>query len=396
MRIRRTLASLAATALILVATGAAGRAAYGDQCAWRLVAAPAGAVHDLGWVDALSKDDVRFTYSLGSGFLRPWVLSSDGRSVGETTQMTPLGDTNTWVTSSSFDSADSGWMLLDGLDELRGVGARWHKGRWTMTPLAVSPDAETTGVWPVRVVSISPTDAWAVGSFYKAAKGTDPAAARTGALTEHWDGTRWRIVPNPADSRPGATLMGLVAVSPTDAWAVGWEDGDDGKAVPLTLHWDGTRWSIVPVPAGYRPSGLRAVGGTGPRDIWAVGSQTQQGADNTAVPMVVHWNGTSWTEATGLPDIGNARVDTVYAASPKSVWATIEVPDGVEHFLHYDGRSWKTVPVPGPRTIGLRYFYQGIDGTGPNDIWAAGLVVHQPTARITPQIAHYSCGRRWT
>jgi hypothetical protein len=72
----------------------------------------------------------------------------------------------------------------------------------------------------------------------------------------------------------------------------------------------------------------------------------------------------------------------------------VEVPSGVNHFLHFDGRSWTTVPVPGPRAIGLRYFYQGIDGTGPDDIWASGLVVHLPTLRVTPQIAHYSCGRR--
>jgi hypothetical protein len=400
MRIRRSFTALAATVLTLLATGAtdigsAGvAAASGDRCAWKLIAAPAGQLHDLGWVSALSERDVRFSYTLDTGLLTPWMLRWDGHSVGAAAQMTSLGDTHTWVTSSSFDSADSGWMLLDGLGELRGIGVRWRKGRWTMTPLAVSPDPATTGVWPKQIISLSPADAWAVGNVYPAGKGSNPGSAVTGALTEHWDGARWRIVPNPASSRPGTTLNGLTAVSANDVWAVGWQDDGAGRAVPLALHWDGARWTDVPAPAGDRPSGYRAISGTGSKDLWAVGSQTMQGSGNTAVPMVAHWDGTSWTEMTGLPDVGNARLNTVYAAGRRDVWATVEVPEGAHQFLRFDGRSWTAVQLPGPRAIGLRYFYRGIDGTGPDDIWAVGLVVHKPTLRVTPQIAHYSCGRR--
>jgi len=43
--------------------------------------------------------------------------------------------------------------------------------------------------------------------------------------------------------RPGG-LTGAAAVSPTDAWAV----GSYGTFKTLILHWDGTAWAKVPSP----------------------------------------------------------------------------------------------------------------------------------------------------
>lgn len=397
MRINRTLAALAAAALTLTATGAAGtRAAHADRCSWDLVEAPAGQVFDLGPVQALSKDDVRFGDSLYTADSRvaPWQLRWDGRSVRAADQVGTLADVSMLLRSMSFDSARSGWMLLDSVTGplTLGQGVRWHDGRWAMAPLAASPDPKKIGLWPKTVESIAPDDAWAVGLYYAAGKGSLPGIGSIGALIEHWDGTRWRTVPHPADSRPDAFLDDVTALSPTDVWAVGTQDVG-GKLAPLIMHWDGAKWSDVPAPAGTGPARLADISGTGPRDVWAVGAKAPEGGGSGSVPMVAHWDGTSWTEATGLPDLGDARLNTVYAASRNQVWATVEVESGVNHFLHFDGRTWKAVPVPGPRAINLRYFYRGIDGTGPDDIWASGLVVHQISKRITAQIAHYSCGR---
>jgi hypothetical protein len=396
MRIHRTFAALAAAALTLTATGAAGtRTAHADRCSWDLVAAPPGRVFIPGPVQALSKDDVRFGDSLyAAGRVGPRQLRWDGRSIREADQVATIADTSLWLNSMSFDSADSGWMLLSSLTgPLRlGQGARWQDGRWELAPLAASPDPKSTGLFPEAVESIAPDDAWAVGSYYKAGKGSRPGLNSIGALIERWDGTRWRTVPHPADSRTNAYLRRLTALSPTDVWAIGTHHVGENIA-PLIMHWDGARWSEVPAPTWNGHALLSAISGTGPRDVWAVGAKAPEGDESGSVPMVVHWDGTSWTEVTGLPDLGDAQLNTVHAASRSQVWATVEVESGVNHFLHFDGRTWKAVPVPGPRLINLRYFYQGIDGTGPDDIWASGLVVHQVSTQVSPQIAHYSCGR---
>jgi hypothetical protein len=69
------------------------------------------------------------------------------------------------------------------------------------------------------------------------------------SVTLHWDGTSWSLVPNP-DPFGGdgglSQLFAASAVSPTDAWAVGTCTclGTETKQT-LILHWDGTAWSQV-------------------------------------------------------------------------------------------------------------------------------------------------------
>ncbi|URN06940.1 hypothetical protein LUW74_28890 [Actinomadura madurae] len=398
MRIHGTFAALAAAALTLTAAGAAGtRTAHADRCSWNIVAAPnTGRVNNAGPVQALSKNDVRFGQSLfAADLVAPWQLRWDGRSIREADQLARIADTSLRLRSMSFDSADSGWMLLDSQTGPRrlGQGVRRQDGRWVLAPLAASPDPKNIGLWPGAVESIAPDDAWAVGSYYKAGKGSRPGFGSIGALIERWDGTRWRTVPHPADSRTDAFLNQVTALSPTDVWAIGTHHVGENIA-PLIMHWDGAEWSEVPVPTWNGHALLSAISGTGPRDVWAVGAKAPEGDESSSVPMVVHWDGTSWTEVTGLPDLGDTQLTTVYAAGRNQVWATVEDSTGaVDHFLHFDGRTWRAVVVPGTRAINLRHEYGGIDGTGPDDIWASGTVVHQISTQKTAQIAHYSCGR---
>jgi hypothetical protein len=94
-----------------------------------------------------------------------------------------------------------------------------------------------------------------------------------------------------------------------------------------------------------------------------------------------------------LPDLGNGRMNAVYAANASSVWALVEVPDGVHTFAHWDGSAWTMVEAPGPKGVGLRYYYTAIDGTGPNDVWAVGSVADTSVLNLVdPQVAHLSCG----
>ena len=81
------------------------------------------------------------------------------------------------------------------------------------------------------------------------ASGDDNAWVAGDHLVEHWDGSAWRKV---ATARvPGRSGLAAVAArTPRDVWLVGsrWR-GASSRAESLVEHWDGTRWSVVPARA---------------------------------------------------------------------------------------------------------------------------------------------------
>jgi hypothetical protein len=213
--------------------------------------------------------------------------------------------------------------------------------------------------------------------------GTDPI----GALIEHWDGTAWTIAAKPASARPDGTLFGLTAVPPGDIWAVGYQAGTStGSTVLLVEHWNGARWSVIPAPADHQASALYAIS-VGRGGAWVAGDQTRPGSTDTASRLIEHWDGTSWT-AQRLPAGGNSKLDAIYAASPEDVWVGGLFAQGLTNAFPALGRPLlDRRAIPGPQEYGLSYQVSAIDGTGPDDIWAAG------SANGSTLIAHLGCSR---
>jgi hypothetical protein len=113
------------------------------------------------------------------------------------------------------------------------------------------------------VSAVSDNDVWAVGASY--------ATERLTALSliEHWNGTRWSIVPSPNPSSTVNVLNAVAAVSANDVWAVG--TAPTGSNTVLIIHWNGTAWSVVPNHNSSMPlSNLAALS-----VIWAVGTAYQ-------------------------------------------------------------------------------------------------------------------------
>jgi hypothetical protein len=137
------------------------------------------------------------------------------------------------------------------------------------------------------VSATGPNDVWAVGS------------TASGNLIEHFDGNGWSISPSP---QPGSSssLDSVSALSPTDAWAVGSKSGFGAQESTFILHWDGTSWREVPSPnpsnSGDARNELRSIVATSRGDAWAVGTyennQTNFHQDRT---LTLHWDGSSWT-----------------------------------------------------------------------------------------------------
>ena len=140
-------------------------------------------------------------------------------------------------------------------------------------------------------------------------------------MVEHWDGTRWRVVPSPAIV--GARLDSVVATARNDAWAVGaWYRPTTSTPGTLTIRWDGTTWSRIPSPnrnQGYNE--LYGVAAASSADAWAVGyyNIANYGSEKT---LILHWNGSGWALVPS-PNIGsNAnQLYGVDAVASNDAWA---------------------------------------------------------------------------
>jgi hypothetical protein len=395
MRINRTKVAIAAGILLASAAASSSAAASparplgGCTPSWNLVDTPAslsGKRALLNTVAAVSGKDVRIGgYSTTSD--EPMLAAWDGRSITDATQIPAMPVLPLSVGRLKYSSGRDGWVLTQ--NRFAEMAQRWHGGRWTMTPLAAAPDPEHTTLGVHEIQSISANDAWAVGATYKGGTEVMGGTVALGALIEHWDGTAWQIVANPVADEPDAELTSVDARSATDIWAVGLRKAD-GSYQPLLEHYDGADWTVVTPPADNGNSGMREVSVAPDGTAVAVGSQVMPGTANDAMALVDTFDGKSWHRA-DLPDLGNGRLNNVYTSGANNVWAIFEVPNGANTFVHWDGATWTSVEAPGPKERGLRYLYSGIDGTGPNDVWAVGGVTDM--AAITePQVAHLSCG----
>jgi hypothetical protein len=211
----------------------------------------------------------------------------------------------------------------------------------------------------------SATDAWAVG--YEGVN-----ADRT--LVEHWDGTDWTRVESPNPSQSFNSLTGVLAFSPTDVWVVGWYN----KATrglryrTLVIHWDGSSWTQLPSPNVDDFSFLFGLTGTSPADLWAVGwsEQRVQGVYNYS-NLAMHWDGSTWQiMPTPDPDgTDGSRLLAVSGAAPDDIWAVGCAPylPNRSTYLHWDGAAWTSVsPPPGSRQTCLT----AVAAASPTEAWS--------------------------
>lgn len=88
-----------------------------------------------------------------------------------------------------------------------------------------------------------------------------------------------------ANARSGVSTLGT-----NDVWGVGTSAGGGRSNRTLILHWDGTRWAVVPSPKVGYYSLLDSVSAVSRNDVWAVGG-------SSTGTLAEHWNGRRWTVA---------------------------------------------------------------------------------------------------
>lgn len=134
------------------------------------------------------------------------------------------------------------------------------------------------------------------------------------------------------------------------------------RVVPLVEHWDGTSWVQVAVPSGG--TSLNAVVAPAATDVWAFGTSR----------VALHWNGASWQRVSlALPkDAAFGEFVGAAAFSPDDIWAVGDVSraHGPTQALidHWNGSRWTSVPGP-PKNRDSLY---GVAALSPTNVWAVG------------------------
>lgn len=168
---------------------------------------------------------------------------------------------------------------------------------------------------------------------------TGAAGTTTEGVLYHFDGKAWSEV-----AKTTIEISAMWSAGPNDVWL-----GTRSKGI---YHWDGAKVTEAFAPSQSIGQLMRAIGGSGPKDVWAVGDQ----GDGTG--PVRHYDGTSWKEMAG-PFTNGHTIDAVRAFAPNDVW----VGGGYDQIHHYDGETWTTLPLPS----GLEGIVVSIAGK-PNDV----------------------------
>ncbi len=244
--------------------------------------------------------------------------------------------------------------------------------------LVASPNAFAGNNVLNAVSAGSAAEAWAVGSLCCSGRHFG-----LGTLTEHWNGTAWSVVPSPDSIFNDDVLAGVADISPTDAWAVGeFNQTSFRTRHPLLVHWNGSSWSTVAAPSGSTGE-LLAVSASGSSDVWAVGDD-QHGHATT-----MHFNGTSWSLVTLPQTVQSAALRGIMAFSPTNVWAVGAQAGGATGpasrtlALHWDGSVWSVVPSPSPDPNANTL--AAVGGASPGNLWAVGSKgLDETTAGVPP------------
>jgi hypothetical protein len=198
--------------------------------------------------------------------------------------------TNAWVVGQFFDPNTTAIPLQTLIEH-------WDGSTWSIVQ---SPNPSSKANFLSSIAASSPTDVWAVGHIVP-----DFGIQQSATLIEHWDGTSWNVVNSPDPGQSDNVLSGISSLSPTDAWAVGTFDSIGQSPVKaLIAHWDGTSWSPVNAAnPGSSLNVLNAVVALSPHLAWAVG-YTQVG-NFTSRTLSERWNGSRWVVVPS-PNVGRS------------------------------------------------------------------------------------------
>jgi hypothetical protein len=289
----------------------------------------------------------------------------------------PTGQNATFTGVATVSDSDAWAVGYRSGAAFTNVGAKvlidnWNGTAWSQVAVPATPG--NTALL-LGVSASSATDAWAVGR-------TQLNKSDFELVALHWNGTAWSVSPGFATAISiisGASAVGVADISAGDAYAIG---NSAATAVGSLAHWNGTAWSPVtlPLPAHANSNTtLNAISADGPDDVWIVGTflDSANGQNET---FSEHFNGTAWS-VVPMPLVNSSNINAFFqfngikANSASDVWAVgdsgvVDVPGSQTLIEHFNGTAWSIVPSPSPGSIN---FLSGVTtSNAANNVWAVG------------------------
>lgn len=153
------------------------------------------------------------------------------------------------------------------------------------------------------------------------------------------------------------------------------------NSTPLLVSWNGTSWSAMSKPPGAGPASAGSVSCVSPRFCMAVGAVVTGSGPKSFVekPLILSWNGKQWT-VMPAPRVGKNLdvLSGVWCTTPKTCMTVgADGSVGSKRFKiaalteEFDGSRWSVVRNPAaPQSPSLLY---GLSCTAPDRCTAVGL-----------------------
>jgi hypothetical protein len=290
---------------IAVSESGAVSAEHWNGTAWTSMPLPATAQES-----AITGDGPRDAWVVGSvgasGYNRhqPFMAHDNGSSL--TTYALPDDGANERLSHVAMLGPSNVWA--SGLNVL----VHWNGMSWAR----VSPPAPAGATGTAQIVSlaVSGSDLWGLE--------TATVGGSQVSYAVRWDGTAWSLT-RPLPATPSGhwwQLGNISATSPTNAWVAVTDNDQNFDTTALALHWNGSSWSTLPMPANGVQQTLSSIA-AGSGEAWAVGTYELSWSDNASRAAVYHWDGSRWSVAS-FPVTTAYSSATVVAYEPgtTTVW----------------------------------------------------------------------------
>jgi hypothetical protein len=265
------------------------------------------------------------------------------------------------------------------------LAERWDGNSWRIQP-APAPKGTSDTLFGVSCPSARACIA--VGSAFHS------AGRRQTALTEIWNGRRWRVQSVPTITAP-SSLYAVSCRSASACVAVGHTLGAPQHAI--VERWDGKAWRTEAIPQLAKDTTLVGASCPQARACTAVGWNNATGK---ALPLAMSWNGNSWqVQVVPLPRQAPAGLfDAVSCTSTKACTATgtdFSHPGGPTLAERWNGKTWRVQRTPNPANLSLSSSEVALNGVSCTSAKACTAIGEYTPDHAAAYFIESWNGKRW-